>query len=198
VRGGIAVPPLLGSASTHLTTGIGGLEGRALRAGDVLSVAQFVGQAPPVRRFPRELAVPLLRRDVVRVTRGAQWEWFSEEARTALLAAPYTVSEDCSRMGLRLRGGVLKAERQGVMLTEGVSLGSLQVPGDGQPILSFVEHQTTGGYPQIACVIAADLHRAGQLRARDQARFEEVSLEEADEALRTQEAELLRHLETAQ
>jgi len=198
VRGGIAVPPLLGSASTHLTTGIGGLEGRALRAGDALSVAPFVGQAPPARRFPRELAVPLLRRDVVRVTRGVQWEWFSEEARAALFAAPYAVSEDCSRMGLRLRGGALKAERQGVMLTEGVSLGSLQVPGDGQPIISFVEHQTTGGYPQIACVITADLHRAGQLRARDQVRFEEVSLEEADEALRSQEAQLLEVLETAQ
>jgi KipI family sensor histidine kinase inhibitor len=198
VRGGFAVPPLLGSASTHLTTGLGGLEGRALRAGDVLGVALFVGQPPPTRRFPRELAVPLLRRDVVRVTRGAQWEWFSEDAQAALLAAPYTVSEDCSRMGLRLRGGPLKAERQGVMLTEGVSLGSLQVPGDGQPILSFVEHQTTGGYPQIACVIAADLHRVGQLRARDQVRFEEVSLEEADDALRRQEAELLQRLETAQ
>jgi allophanate hydrolase subunit 2 len=132
------------------------------------------------------------------VTRGAQWEWFSEEARVVLFAGPYAASEDCSRMGLRLRGSALPARRQGVMLTEGVSLGSLQVPGDGQPIISFVEHQTTGGYPQIACVIAADLHRVGQLRPRDQVRFEEVSFEEADDALRQQEAMLLQYLETAQ
>jgi KipI family sensor histidine kinase inhibitor len=198
VRGGFTVPSLLGSASTHLTTGLGGFEGRALRAGDVLGVAPFVGRVAPARRFPRELAVPLLRRDVVRVTRGAQWEWFSEEARVVLFAGPYAASEDCSRMGLRLRGSALPARRQGVMLTEGVSLGSLQVPGDGQPIISFVEHQTTGGYPQIACVIAADLHRVGQLRPRDQVRFEEVSFEEADDALRQQEAMLLQYLETAQ
>jgi allophanate hydrolase subunit 2 len=76
------------------------------------------------------------------------------------------------------------AERQGTMLTEGVSLGALQVPGNGQPIVSFVEHQTTGGYPQIACVISADLHRVGQLRPRDEIRFVRVSLAEADLALR--------------
>jgi allophanate hydrolase subunit 2 len=70
------------------------------------------------------------------------------------------------------------------MVTEGVSLGALQVPEDGQPILSFVEHQTTGGYPQIACVIAADLHRIGQLRPRDEVRFVEATLAQADEALR--------------
>ena len=87
-------------------------------------------------------------------------------------------------MGLRLDGAPLAADRPGEMLTEGVSLGALQVPGDGRPIVSFVEHQTTGGYPQIACVIAADLHRIGQLRARDGVRFVEVSLAEADAALR--------------
>jgi antagonist of KipI len=93
-----------------------------------------------------------------------------------------------------MRGATLAAERQGSMLTEGVSLGSLQVPPDGQPILSFVEHQTTGGYPQVACVISADLHRVGQLRPRDEVRFKEVSLAEGDEALREREALLRTHL----
>ena len=83
------------------------------------------------------------------------------------------------------------------MLTEGVSLGALQVPPDGGPILSFVEHQTTGGYPQIACVVAADLHRAGQLRPRDEVRFEEVSVEAAGEILARQESLLAAHLGTS-
>ncbi|HQT95927.1 MAG TPA: KipI antagonist, partial [Thermoanaerobaculaceae bacterium] len=78
--------------------------------------------------------------------------------------------------------------------TEGVSLGALQVPGDGRPIVSFVEHQTTGGYPQIACVIAADLHRIGQLRARDEVRFVEVSLAEADAAYAELAATLRAHI----
>jgi KipI family sensor histidine kinase inhibitor len=185
VRGGIASPAVLGSASTHLATGIGGHQGRALRVGDGLCVgAVGVQPGPPRRRAAREIAARLIGRDVLRVTRGAQWDRFSEEARAALTGDSYEVREDANRMGLRLSGPKLEAARQGVMLTEGVSLGALQVPADGQPILSFVEHQTTGGYPQIACVIAADLHRAGQLRPRDRVRFVEVSLEEAGAALR--------------
>jgi KipI family sensor histidine kinase inhibitor len=190
-RGGIALEAVLGSCSTHLTTGLGGLAGRALKKGDTLAFATPAEQTTATRRFPREVAGKLLRRDELHVTRGAQWEWFDEAAWEALLASSYTVSEDSSRMGLRLRGAALPAQRQGSMLTEGVSLGALQVPPDRQPILSFVEHQTTGGYPQIGCVISADLHRVGQLRPRDEVRFKEVSLAEADEALRERES-LLR------
>ncbi len=189
VGGGFAVPPVLGSASTHLTSGLGGFGGRALRAGDVLAVGPAAA-VPAGRRFPPEAAARLLRRDRLRVTRGAQWERFTPQARAALVASEYVVSESSSRMGLRLEGAPLESERPGEMLTEGVSLGALQVPGDGRPIVSFVEHQTTGGYPQIACVIAADLHRIGQLRARDRVRFEEVSLDEAGAALRELEREL--------
>ena len=198
MRGGIAVESMLGSRSTHLTTGLGGLAGRARRKDDALAVGPTGEQTPTTRRFPREVAGKLLRRGELRVTRGPQWEWFGEQAWETCLASTYTVSEDSSRMGLRLRGTALPSERQGSMLTEGVSLGALQVPPDGQPILSFVEHQTTGGYPQIACVIAADLHRAGQLRPRDELRLQEVSLAEADEALREQETLLRTHLDRSQ
>jgi KipI family sensor histidine kinase inhibitor len=195
VRGGLVAAPVLGSLSTHITTGLGGLQGRALRSGDVLGVGEASLDLTPGRRFPREVANGLLRRDVLRITRGAQWEWFGEEAWAAMLASTYVVSEDSSRMGLRLRGAPLATARQGSMLTEGVSLGALQVPPDGNPILSFVEHQTTGGYPQIGCVISADLHRVGQLRPRDEVGFEEVSLAEADEAFRECEGILGKHLE---
>ncbi len=194
VRGGIAAPVVLGSASTHLTSGIGGIEGRPLRAGDVLAVGAAADAASVDRRFRPEVAARLLRRDTLRVTRGPQWERFSERARASLVASAYVVSESSSRMGLRLDGAPLAAERPGEMLTEGVSLGALQAPGDGRPIVSFVEHQTTGGYPQIACVIAADLHRIGQLRARDEVRFVEVSLAEADAAYAQLAATLRAHI----
>jgi len=184
VGGGIAIAPVLGSASTHLTTGLGGVAGRALRAGDVLPLGEPAPDGEGRRVFPALTAARFLRRRELRVVRGPQWEWFVPEAREALFASGWTVSEDSSRMGLRLKGTPLMAERQGTMLTEGVSLGALQVPGNGQPIVSFVEHQTTGGYPQIACVISADLHRVGQLRPRDEIRFVRVSLAEADLALR--------------
>ncbi len=189
VRGGLDVESVLESASTHLTSGLGGLGGSALRNGDVLAVGTSArpregrasGCAPASR---------MLGRSEIRVVRGAQWESFAPAARSALFSSPYRVREDSSRMGLRLAGPALVGTARGEMITEGVSLGALQVPEGGQPIISFVEHQTTGGYPQIACVIAADLHRVGQLRPRDEVRFVEVTLEKADAARRELDAAL--------
>ncbi len=189
VSGGIEVVPVLGSASTHLTSGLGGIGGRGARKGDVLPIGVHAA-SPMARAADLEAVARIMNRSTIRVTRGAQWDMFTEEARRALFSSVFGVREESSRMGLRLEGEPLAAERPGEMLTEGVSLGALQVPGDGRPIVSFVEHQTTGGYPQIACVIAADLHRVGQLRARDRVRFEEVSLDEAGAALRELEREL--------
>jgi allophanate hydrolase subunit 2 len=99
--------------------------------------------------------------------------------------AVYRVAEESNRMGLRLIGPRLESTRE--LLTEGVSLGAIQVPAGGQPIITFVEQQTTGGYPKVASVISADLPVVGQLRPRDEVRFECVSLERALELLREQE-----------
>jgi len=96
------------------------------------------------------------------------------------------VAEESNRMGLRLRGPAIPSPT-GHMLTEGVPLGAVQIPPDGQPIILFVEHQTTGGYPKPANVISADFWRLGQLRPRDEVHFELVELDEALELLRRQE-----------
>jgi len=103
------------------------------------------------------------------------------------LAAPYTVSEQSDRAGLRLKGEAITQLQPRQLLTDGIPLGAIQVPQDGQPIILFVDQQTTGGYPKIANVIAADMHRVGQLRPRDSVRFAEVSIPDAIDALRTQE-----------
>jgi antagonist of KipI len=118
----------------------------------------------------------------LRVTPGPQAESFAGE----LYAAPYVVSEESNRMGLRLRGEAIPSPAGG-MLTEGTPLGAVQVPPDGQPIILFVEHQTTGGYPKPANVISADFRRLGQLRPRDEVAFERVSLECALGLLQEQE-----------
>ncbi len=89
-------------------------------------------------------------------------------------------------MGIRLRGPAIPSPA-GHMLTEGVPLGAIQMPPGGQPIILFVEHQTTGGYPKPANVISADFWRLGQLRPRDEVRFERVTLEQALDLLRQQE-----------
>jgi biotin-dependent carboxylase-like uncharacterized protein len=176
VRGGIKAPLALGSASTHVLTGVGG---RVLAAGDTLAAGGLAV------RPPRQLASgapPFPRAGSVRVTPGPHARWFSDE----FYGASYHVTEASSRMGLRLLGQAIAAPA-GAMLTEGVTLGAIQIPPEGQPIILFVEHQTTGGYPIIANVISADLWRVGQLRPRDETQFERVTIEQALDLLVEQE-----------
>ena len=101
--------------------------------------------------------------------------------------ASYRVAEESNRMGLRLEGAPLPTISHRQMISEGVPLGAIQVPASGQPIILFVEQQTTGGYPKIANVISVDLHSVGQLRPRDEIRFEPCTLDEAVSLLREQE-----------
>ena len=180
VRGGIGGPRAMGSASAHVMTGVGG---RPLRAGDVLPIGDAAIRRPRTggpRGRPR--APEFARTGPLRVTPGPQAHWFSDH----LYANAYQVAEESDRMGIRLRGPAIPSP-PGHMLTEGVPLGAIQVPPDGQPIILFVEHQTTGGYPKPASVISADFWRLGQLRPRDQVRFERVTLELALDLLRQQE-----------
>jgi KipI family sensor histidine kinase inhibitor len=179
VRGGIGVPKVMGSASVHVMTGVGG---RPLRAGDVLPIGDAAIRRPR-KGHPR--APEFARTGPLRVTPGPQAHWFSDQLGD-LYGAAYQVAEESNRMGLRLRGPAIPSPA-GHMLTEGVPLGAIQIPPGGQPIILFVEHQTTGGYPKPANVISADFWRLGQLRPRDEVRFEPVTFEQALDLLRRQE-----------
>lgn len=187
IGGGIAVPRILGSASTHLQSKLGGFEGRALRAGDRLKLDLSAARKNELRRFSDDAVRQLLSRTLLRITRGVQYDFFTPESQKALSQSRYAVTEDTDRMGIRLQGTPLHRQQPKDILTQGVSLGAIQVPPDGQPIILFVEHQTTGGYPIIANVISADVHRLGQLRPRDEVRFELVSFREAQAFLTEQE-----------
>jgi len=178
VAGGIQVEAFLGSASTHLLSGLGGWQGRALRKGDVLPVGE-VKERIRQKKMAAGVLDALRPRKTLRVTRGPQSGWFGEEIRKRLLEEEFRVSEEANRMGLRLEGPLLAAREKKEMISEGAPLGAIQVTPSGQTILLFVEQQTTGGYPKIANVISADLHSVGQLRPRDTVRFEEVSFEQA-------------------
>jgi antagonist of KipI len=186
VRGGIAVPEFLGSRSTHLLSGRGGLEGRALRKGDVLPIGDD-RKLPPPQTFDERWRSLLALRKTIRVTPGPQWGRFSASTREAFLHQSYAVTEEANRMGIRLKGTQFELASTGEMITEGVSLGAIQVTPGGQPIILFVEQQTTGGYPKIANVISADLSSVGQLRPRDEFRFELITMDAALELYREQE-----------
>jgi len=186
VCGGIAVSEFLGSCSTHLLSGLGGFEGRALRKGDVLPIRE-VTKLLPVQSFSEELRSELAPRKTIRVTRGPQWDSFSKVTQEEFLRQAYVATEEANRMGIRLKGAQFELASSGEMITEGVSLGAIQVTPSGQPIILFVEQQTTGGYPKIANVIAADIPSVGQLRPRDEIRLELVTVEAAHELYREQE-----------
>jgi antagonist of KipI len=189
VRGGIDVKLFLGSASTHLLSGLGGFEGRALRKGDILRIRAAGGSFRTFRKASaaaRAMA-HLAPRKILRVTPGPQSDWFSPESQKAFYAGTYRVAEESNRMGLRLEGAAIAATSNGEMISEGVSLGAVQIPASGLPIILFVEQQTTGGYPKIANVISADLASLGQLKPRDEIRFERVELETARTLLAEQE-----------
>lgn len=190
VSGGVSVPFVFGSASTHVLSRLGGFEGRALRRGDRLS---FGDSHKDPRNLPDRCVALTERSRTLRITPGAQAESFSAEAAMTVLASEYTVRDDSDRMGLRLSGPPVSWSA-GEMVSEGVPLGAMQILPSGEPILLGVDAQTTGGYPVIGAVITADLPSLGQLRPRDRIRFQAVSVEEAWELARKQAA-LLKELE---
>jgi len=186
VRGGILVKDFLGSASTHLLSGLGGHEGRALRKGDELKIGEL-STSFRKRTLARKALERLRPRKVLRVTPGPQSDWFPASAQQTFYANTYRVAEESNRMGLRLDGPPIPEGAHGEMISEGVSLGAIQIAAGGLPIILFVEQQTTGGYAKIANVISSDLASLGQLRPRDEIRFERVHWERARALLIEQE-----------
>jgi antagonist of KipI len=186
VQGGITVKPFLGSASTHLLSGLGGYEGRALRKGDVLQTGLATSPFTKKTVAPRALE-QLSPHKLLRVTPGPQSNSFPESSLRQFYAGTYRVAEDSNRMGLCLEGPLIAQDSSGEMITEGVSLGAVQITAGGLPIILFVEQQTTGGYAKIANVISADLHSLGQLRPRDEIRFQPVDWSAARALLLEQE-----------
>jgi antagonist of KipI len=184
--GGIDVPPVLGSRSTYLRAGLGGLEGRVLRPGDELPLGRTaVDWQIAGSRIPPEARPPYARQVTARVVLGPQADWFSPAAFEQFLSSEYRLSPLSDRMGSRLEGPPLERARQGDLLSEGMVTGAVQVPPDGRPIVMMPDRPATGGYPKIACVIQADLPLVAQLPPGEGAlRFQAVTVAEAREALR--------------
>jgi biotin-dependent carboxylase-like uncharacterized protein len=186
--GGIDVPLVLGSASTALGPGFGGLEGRTLRPGDVLRTAGEGDDAPiPEAVWPKLSDDPLTAPDdPIRLLPGPA------PGLDAIIAAHWKVGSGSDRVGLRLEGPALAAPASGELLSHGVVTGTIQLPPDGAPIVLLADHQTTGGYPIAAVVIAADHPRLGQLRPGASVRFAATTIDEALLALSRQREALAR------
>ena len=174
VAGGIDVPVVMGSRSTDLKVGIGGLEGRRLQDGDRLKLGNASRQFKAVRGVK---PLPLSNR--IRALPGPEYQEFDTASQGAFWRSPWQLSPQSNRMGYRLQGQPLKRTTDREMLSHGLLPGVVQVPHNGQPIVLMNDAQTTGGYPRIACIIDADMYQLAQIPLGQPIHFIPCTLEEA-------------------
>ncbi|MGB9437977.1 MAG: biotin-dependent carboxyltransferase family protein [Desulfobacterales bacterium] len=185
VGGGISVPRVMGSRSTNFSSGFGGFQGRALKKNDILTSENHSQCVKTDTRIFSAAWIPVYPDNwSLRVIWGPQDDHFPADSRACFLDATYIMSADSDRTGIRLQGPVIrqKPDIQASIISEGVISGSVQIPGDGMPIIILGE-TVTGGYRKIATVISADLPLLGQIKPGDSMRFTAVSLDEARQAL---------------
>jgi len=201
ISGGIDVPKVLDSRATDLRAEFGGLDGRPLRAGDVIPLGvqtNGVGDVAALLRSekvsawsaPANWTATARSSPVLRFVRGNDWDQFDPSAHEILGHQVFTVSPDSNRMGARLDGPVLWRKDYADLISQAVVPGTVQVPPNGQPILLLGDCQTIGGYPKIGHVITVDLGLAAQLRPGDTVRFREITLSEAHRFLLQRERDL--------
>jgi antagonist of KipI len=209
VRGGFAVPAVMGSQSTLIRGGFGGWQGRALKKGDRLPIGGAHSGAPANGASASASAAPAPVPDdlllslgaiarhstaeksvVFRTVVGEHWSAFSADAQTQFHTADFRIHPQSDRMGYRLQGPALALHTPRELISEGVTFGTIQVPPDGQPIVLMAERQTTGGYPKIAHVASVDLPLLAQMAPQESLRFAAISLEEAQSLYLQREARL--------
>lgn len=192
IFGGFDVPSIMDSKSTYLSGKFGGYEGRPLRRGDILYSS---GLPPFLNRiglqFPKEDTPSFEKEAVLKVILGPQDHHFTLRGIQTFSSSLYRVTPQCDRMGLRLDGPQIerRSDVEESIISEGMIPGSIQVPGDGKPILILTE-LVTGGYTKIATVISTNLPKVAQLKPGDWVRFDPISIEKAHQLFREQEEKI--------
>lgn len=179
IEGGFDLPLVLGSMATDVRGGFGGWHARVLRTGDVLPLRLVEASVRRERRLPEANA---LEQGGIRIVLGPQADYFDDEEIERFAREIFTVSSETDRMGMRLNGVRLQHARGFNITSDAVTFGSIQVMGNGQPLVMLADRPTTGGYPKIATVITADLPRIGRMAAGTSVRFLPVTVEEAQRA----------------
>ncbi len=191
ISGGIDVPVVLGSRSTHLSGRFGGWHGRALRRGDQLPLGSVcaTGTTPGWWILPTWVGGaedPVIK---IRILKGPEADDFGDEGWAKLVGGVWEIRSDSNRMGIRLAGDEIQPLKAREMISQPVATGTIQIPANGQPIALMADRQTLGGYPRIASIIAVDMAIMAQVPAGGRIQFVETTLERA---------EFLRHIETRQ
>lgn len=191
-RGAIQVPVIMGSKSTFTRGKIGGFQGRKLQAQDLIPI-ENLDSVKEGSYLPQEFIPSYQGEDnLIRLVMGPQDDYFSQEAKETFLKSKYEITSEADRMGYRLEGAKIQHDKGADIISDGISFGSVQVPGHGHPIIMMADRQTTGGYTKIATVISPDLPKLAQLGPGSSLRFKALTVDEAHEEYRTYESQILR------
>jgi len=204
VGGGFDVPLVMGSRGTYLQAQIGGFEGRALKTGDVLNFGspspQAAGRAARLSQLASGTSLRaaswFLDPDLpgycdnptVRVLIGAEFDWLTAESQAEFFAGEFALASQSDRVGYRLAGPALKLATPRELISRAVTMGTIQLPAGGEPIVLMADRPTTGGYAKIAQVAAVDLPLLAQLKTGATVRFQPITLAAAEELYRQREA----------
>jgi len=181
ICGGFDIPLVMGSKSTYIKAKVGGIEGRALRSGDIIAYTQTdIAEKKPLK-IPQVFIPAYTAAQVLRVVLGPQDDAFTAEGISTCLTGEYTVTPQNDRMGCRLSGQAIKHKASADIISDGIVMGAVQVPGEGQPIILMADRQTTGGYTKIAAVMYADLYKVAQAKQGDTFRFANIPIEAAQD-----------------
>ncbi len=178
--GGLDVPMEMGSRSTDVKCKLGGYHGRKIENGDQI---EFLANKTHLNNFSsRKLDVPNFTADVteIRVVLGPQDDYFTRQGINTFLSTEYILTSQSDRMGYRLDGAYIEHNEKGSdIVSDGIALGSVQVPADGKPIIMLADRQTTGGYTKIATVISSDIPKLVQCKYGKKIKFKVISVQEA-------------------
>ena len=204
--GGFNLPKIMGSRSTYLRAEIGGLQGRALKAKDMITLRAPIDQSKRIMRtlsqritkafatstwkLNEELIPTYKNHAIIRVMCGSQFNDFSSESQRVFFQTPYQIATQSDRMGYRLLGETLALRHSVEMISEAIANGTIQVPPDGNPIILLADRQTIGGYPKIAQIVSVDLPLIAQVKPGELIQFQKIQLEEAEHLYIKRENEL--------
>ena len=194
VRGGIDVPVIMGSRSTNLKCKLGGLDGRPLKAGDIVPCRDVYDE------FHKHLIHSAPKEDfgsdeiTVRVLLGPQDDYFTDHGIKTFLNSTYTVTNESDSMGCKRSGEKIEYKNTVDIISDGIVFGSIQIPRTGNPIIMLADRQTTGGYAKIATVISVDLPLLAQARPGTKVRFELIDRQKAERLLKQEQKEFHSYL----
>lgn len=197
IAGGMNIQPVMGSCSTNVRCKLGGFHGRCMKKGDYIGLKKRVTYLSQYlsRTIPQEF-LQNYQSETIRVICGPQNDAFTAKGIDTLFGSEYKVTDQCDRMGYRLEGNSIEHKECGAdIISDGISLGAIQIPSNGKPIIMLADRQTTGGYTKIATVISSDIPTLVQKRTGDIIHFGEITIEQAGEILKKQSEEFhdIRH-----